>query len=130
MIDHMTKYQGRGTLQITGRGTGKSMMAHAYQAFMQAMAGHLAGKETYKLIVERSEGRVFGARYWTVHPVIEPAWNTEPKAWNEMMAWMVETFGPTAKDGVFTPGQRWYVNNAKFWFRNEQDLLLFLLRWQ
>lgn len=82
------------------------------------------------MVIERSEGRVFGARYWTVHPVIDPEWNTEPRAWNEMMAWMVETFGPTAKDGVFTPGQRWYVNNAKFWFRNEQDLLLFLLRWQ
>lgn len=47
-----------------------------------------------------------------------------------MIAWVVETFGPTALDGVFTPGQRWYVNNAKFWFREEKDLLIFLLRWQ
>ena len=76
------------------------------------------------------EGRISGARYCTVHPVIEPEWNQEPRAWHEMMAWVVETFGPTADNGVWTPGQRWYVNNAKFWFRNEADLLLFLLRWQ
>jgi hypothetical protein len=50
--------------------------------------------------------------------------------WAAMMSWMVETFGPTAKDGVWTPEQRWYANNAKFWFRNERDMLLFLLKWQ
>jgi hypothetical protein len=50
--------------------------------------------------------------------------------WAAMMSWMVETFGSTAKDGVWTPEQRWYANNAKFWFRNEQDMLLFLLKWQ
>lgn len=85
------------------------------------------------MIIERSEGRVFGARYWTVHPVI--SWDLAGDwgnidSWNKMMEWMVETFGPTADDGVFTPGQRWYANNAKFWFRNEEDLLVFLLRWQ
>lgn len=82
------------------------------------------------MIIERSEGRVFGARYWTVHPVIEPVWDQDPQDWRDMITWVVETFGPTAKDGVFTPGQRWYVNNAKFWFRDEKDLLVFLLRWQ
>ncbi len=74
----------------------------------------------YKL--ELSEGRVSGARYLTVHP-------TNSDNWNEMMEWMVETFGPTAHDGVWTPGMRWYANNAKFWFRNEADQLLFVLKW-
>lgn len=82
------------------------------------------------MIIERSEGRVFGARYWTVHPVIEPVWDQDPQDWRDMIAWVVETFGPTAKDGVFTPGQRWYVNNAKFWFRDEKDVMVFLLKWQ
>lgn len=72
--------------------------------------------------LELSEGRVYGARYLTVHP--SNSWH-----WNEMMAWMVETFGPTAHDGVWTPNMRWYANNAKFWFRNEKDLTMFLLRW-
>jgi hypothetical protein len=72
--------------------------------------------------LELSEGRVYGSRYLTVHP--ENGWH-----WNEMMQWMVDTFGPTAHDGVWTPNMRWYANNAKFWFRNEKDLNWFILRW-
>jgi len=72
--------------------------------------------------LEINEGRVYGARYLTVHP-------SNGSAWNEMMQWMVNTFGPTAHDGVWTPGMRWYANNAKFWFRNEKDLSMFILRW-
>ena len=69
-----------------------------------------------------SEGRVYGARYLTVHP-------ENSTSWNEMMEWMVTTFGPSACDGVWTPDMRWYANNAKFWFRNEKDLNWFILRW-
>lgn len=68
------------------------------------------------------EGRVYGARYLTVHP--GNSWH-----WNEMMDWMNDTFGPTAHDGVWTPGMRWYANNSKFWFRYEKDRTLFILRW-
>lgn len=69
-----------------------------------------------------SEGRVYGARYLTVHP-------SNGLHWNEMMAWMIEQFGPSSHDGVWTPSMRWYANNAKFWFRNEKDLAWFMLRW-
>jgi hypothetical protein len=72
---------------------------------------------------ELSEGRVYGARYLTVHP-------TNGARWNEMMAWMVGTFGPSADDGIWTPDQRWYANNAKFWFRDTKDLEWFLLKWK
>jgi hypothetical protein len=83
--------------------------------------------------LEINEGRVFGARYWTVKPV--PNWDPAGdwggiNTWNNMVEWCVKTFGPTAKDGVFTPSCRWYVNNAKFWFRTEADRDWFLLRWQ
>lgn len=83
--------------------------------------------------LELNEGRVFGARYYTVHPV--PSWDLTydwggVDAWNDMMEWMVETFGPAPKEGVFEPGGRWYANNARFWFRNEQDRNWFLLKWQ
>jgi hypothetical protein len=67
---------------------------------------------------------VYGARYYTAAPI------DAHYEWPSMMEWVVNTFGPTAKDGVWTPGMRWYANNAKFWFRNEADLLVFLLRWQ
>jgi len=72
---------------------------------------------------EISEGRVHGARYLTVHP-------NNGARWNEMMAWMVGTFGPSADDGIWTPDQRWYANNAKFWFRDTKDLEWFLLKWK
>ena len=54
--------------------------------------------------------------------------NAEGK-WQDMIEWMVKTFGPTAKDGVWTADQRWYANNAKFWFRNAKDRDWFVLRW-
>jgi len=83
------------------------------QVLMSAMGWHE---------LELDEGRVYGARYLTVHP--NNGWH-----WNEMMAWMVETFGPTAHDGVWTPNMRWYANNARFWFRNEKDRNWFIMRW-
>jgi hypothetical protein len=68
------------------------------------------------------EGHIYGAHYLTVHPT--NGWH-----WNEMMAWMIKTFGPSAWDGVWLPNQRWYANNAKFWFRDEKDRTMFILRW-
>ena len=72
---------------------------------------------------ELSEGAVYGQRYHTVHPANSGA------QWNTMMTWMIDTFGPTAVDGVWTPNLRWYANNAKFWFRDKKDLNWFMLRW-
>jgi hypothetical protein len=83
------------------------------QVLMDSMGWH-------KLVL--SEGTVYGARYLTVHP-------NNGYHWNEMMQWMIDTFGPTAHNGVWTPSMRWYANNAKFWFRNERDRTLFILRW-
>lgn len=82
--------------------------------------------------LEVDEGRVYGARYWTVHPVF--SWDLDKDwggidTWDQMMTWCVNTFGPGPKDGVWTPGARWYANNAKFWFRTEHDRDWFLLRW-
>jgi hypothetical protein len=74
---------------------------------------------------EFSEGRVYDARYLTVHP-------TNGSRWNEMMAWMIETFGPSGtpeNPGCWSPDQRWYANNAKFWFREEKDRNWFVLKW-
>ena len=97
----------------------------------------------YKSIVARSrspqplnmklicdEGKVFGARYYTVNPVFEYWWGTEPKEWNKMVEWCVDTYGPSPSDGLWTPGARWYVNNSKFWFRKIEDRSWFMLRWQ
>ena len=83
--------------------------------------------------LELLEGRVYGARYYTVKPV--PSWDPTGDwggidTWHKMVEWCVDVFGPTSKDGVWTPGCRWYTNNAKFWFRNEVDRTVFVLKWQ
>jgi len=77
----------------------------------------------FDFYLEHSTGRVFGHDYLTVAPM-----NAEGQ-WNDMIEWMVKTFGPTAKDGVWTADQRWYANNAKFWFREAKDRDWFVLRW-
>ena len=66
-----------------------------------------------------SEGTVYEQEYLTA----QPAQLLSGAKWKEMEAWMVETFGPTAYDGVWTPNMRWYMNNSKFWFRDKKDLL-------
>jgi hypothetical protein len=77
------------------------------------------------------EGRVYGARYYTVHPEFD--WwlpgGLQNNTWRDMIEWCVETYGASAKDGVMTPNQRWYANNAKFWFREQDDLMMFVLKW-
>jgi hypothetical protein len=46
-----------------------------------------------------------------------------------MIEWCVDVFGPSAETGVWQPGARWYANNAKFWFREEEDAVMFVLGW-
>ena len=75
------------------------------------------------------EGRVYGARYYTVQPVLPETYHQVQRTWDDMIRWNVNTFGPAPRQGVFEPGGRWYANNAKFWFRNDQDRTLFLLKW-
>ena len=77
----------------------------------------------FDFYLEYSTGKVFGHDYLTVAPM-----NAEGM-WPDMMLWMITTFGPTAKDGIWTPDQRWYANNAKFWFRDQKDRDWFVLRW-
>jgi hypothetical protein len=77
----------------------------------------------FDFYLEYGKDNVHGQEYLTVAPM-----NAEGK-WADMMAWMVNSFGPTARDGSRTPNQRWYANNAKFWFRDQKDRDWFVLRW-
>ena len=77
----------------------------------------------FDFYLEYGVGKVFGQEYQTVAPM-----NAEGK-WNDMMTWMVTTFGPTSKYELRPAGQRWYANNAKFWFRDQKDRDWFVLRW-
>jgi hypothetical protein len=86
--------------------------------------------------IKIAEGRVYGARYHTAQPTWAPdgvSTGYFNSGWNDMMEWCVETFGPTApiwgESRAPVSNHRWYANNSKFWFRDEADLTLFLLRW-
>ena len=103
-----------------GRQHGKSWATQAYKRLMD----DLQNKPVEALICD--EGKVYGARYYTVEPV--------GGVWYEMETWCMDTFGTTTgsiwADGTAPePAQRWYMNNRKFWFRNAKDRDWFILRW-
>ncbi len=122
LLDKMTKYKGRGLVQMTGRQIGKG--AFSAQALKRMM------DDLYNRPIEDirlSEGKVYGARYYTAEPI--------GGNWPEMEAWCYQTFGddsyPIWGEGKAPePAQRWYKNNRKFWFRNEADRTMFVLKWR
>lgn len=46
--------------------------------------------------------------------------------WDDMIAWSVKTFGPSK--GVWDQGERWYCNNARFYFQDKKDRDWFVMR--
>lgn len=82
----------------------------------------------------RSTGIVYGLHYYTVEPR-NLEWQDTRNMWEDMMLWCRNQFGETGdlwqerKSFAQEPNQRWYANDRKFWFRNEEDLLMFVLRW-
>jgi hypothetical protein len=72
-------------------------------------------------------------RLETGYAEIQPKWpywvkplNYSAEEWLDMTDWMVETFGDT---NWSTPGGRWVGSDRKFWFRDEADRTMFLLKW-
>jgi len=80
-------------------------------------------------------GTVYSKRYYTVKPQWVPDRNGfYNQEWQDMMAWCVEVFGPSTsriwgENPIPEPMERWYANNAKFWFRDQKDRDWFTLRW-
>ena len=88
--------------------------------------GSNGGWAAIRSINYNGTGTVYGKRYHQISPTVSSG------EWNLMIAWCVETYGPSGTDenpGVWTPLERWYVNNAKFWFRDKKDCEWFMLRW-
>lgn len=121
LIEKMTQYKGKGLVQITGRNVGKS--AFSAQA-LKRLWEDIAWSPVQNIVL--AEGKVYGARYYTAEPV--------GGNWREMEAWCYEMFG-NAGDALWgekapQPAYRWYMNNRKFWFRDEQDRMIFVLKWR
>jgi hypothetical protein len=122
VLTKMAQFKGRRALQITGRQVGKSTLSNA--AFQRLWNDiHNRPVEELKL----SEGTVYGSRYYTVEPI--------GGSWKDMELWCSETFGTTtgsiwSEEKAPSPAQRWYMNNRKFWFRDDKDRTMFVLKWR
>lgn len=102
----------------TGRQSGKSTIVKNWAKTLEQF--------TQGFRLELSEGTVFGQKYYCVEP---QGWIWRDFEWKDMQEWCEATMDRTAKDGVWTPDQRWYVNGGKFWFRDEADRTMFLMKW-
>lgn len=112
--------KGEMTIMMAGRHTGKSVAQAAYKRLFDA----IHNRPVEDLIL--SEGKVYGARYHCVEPV--------GGNWVDMEVWCMDTFGGPGdkmwgESKAPEPAQRWYMNNRKFWFRNERDRTMFIMRW-
>ena len=58
--------------------------------------------------------------YW-----VKPCNYSEPE-WLEMNVWMLKTFGDC---NWLNKNARWVGSDRKYWFRNESDRILFVLKW-
>jgi hypothetical protein len=109
-------------LTMAGRRTGKSQMNS--QAFMRLWDDiHNRAVKDLKL----SEGTVYGFRYYCVEPI--------GGNWMDMEVWCMDTFGGPGdkiwgEEKAPEPSRRWYINNRKFWFRDEKDQLMFVMKWR
>ena len=112
---------GRLSMMIAGRQSGKSVLSS--QAFKRLWED-LHARPVENMVL--SEGTVYGSRYYTVEPV--------GGYWPDMEVWCHEAFGKTgsiwAEEKAPSPAQRWYMNNRKFWFRDDQDRLMFVMKWR
>ncbi len=108
-------------IMSSGRHVGKSMVtAQAIERLMR----DINSQPLQDLVL--SEGKVYGARYYCVEPI--------GGNWMEMESWCLDSYGNPGQhiwgdDKAPEPQQRWYMNNRKFWFRNERDRNWFIMKW-
>ena len=70
------------------------------------------------------ESRWHGARYHTIQPDSYEHWDyTIP-----IIEWLIDQMG-TAGDVWSDRCERYYFNGGKIFFKREEDVTLFLLRW-
>jgi hypothetical protein len=120
ILDKMTNRNGKGVVQITGRNIGKSHWTNmAIDRLMRDLNSHPISD----LVL--SEGSVYGSRYYCVEPV--------GGNWPDMEIWCLDTYGNCGsawdKDKAPELNARWYMNDRRFWFREEKDRNWFIMKW-
>ena len=109
---------GEMMVMMAGRNVGKSAIAQLWRDIHET-------KPVSDLVL--SEGKVYGAKYYCVEPI--------GGSWPEMVAWAKTTYGDPAEvweahKFMWPDCGRWYMNDRKFWFRDEKDRTMFILRWR
>ena len=123
MLDKMNGMKpGEMMTMASGRNIGKSVIT---AAAIKRLMDDLNNRPIEDLVL--SEGKVFGARYYCVEPV--------GGSWIEMEAWARTTYGDPAEvweahNFIWPDCGRWYMNNRRFWFREEKDRTMFILKWR
>jgi hypothetical protein len=110
---------GEMLVMSAGRGVGKSALtAQTVERLMR----DLNSRPIEELVL--AERLYSGAHFYTVEPV--------GGNWRDMEQWCTNTFGSAtdAWDFKMDSVGRWYANNRKFWFRNEADRTMFILKWR
>lgn len=113
---------GEMRIMTSGRQTGKSQFT---AAALKRLMDDMLNRPVEDLIL--SEGKVFGARYHCVEPI--------GGNWAKMEIWCHDTYGEAAEvweasNFIWPDCGRWYMNNRRFWFRDEKDRTMFILRWR
>lgn len=121
LLDKMSGSKPSELVTYTGRRSGKSMMT---QQTIDRLMRDINSRPVEDLVL--SEGRIYGARYYCVAPI--------GGSWLEMESWAIRTYGEVgsvwqADRWIESPAQRWYMNDRKFWFREEKDRTMFVIKW-
>ena len=93
------------------------MMAQTLQDF----------SEGYKL--EPSIGKVYGQDYYCVRPY---GFMWDNIIWADFADWCKENMGSCGSGNencAALPNHRWYDHHGRFWFRDEKDRIMFIMRW-
>jgi hypothetical protein len=111
-----------GELSIisAGRRTGKSTLT---QQTIDRLIRDLNSRPIEELVL--AERLYSGAHFYTVEPV--------GGNWLEMQQWAYASYGEPGHPWL-SPDDliqcRWLANDRKFWFRNERDRTMFILKWR
>lgn len=109
---------GEMHVMMAGRKIGKSQLSKLWTDLY-------AEQPISDLILD--EGKVYGATYYCVEPV--------GGNWTMMVEWAKTTYGEPAEvweahNFMWPDCGRWYMNSGKFWFRDEKDRTMFILKWR
>lgn len=75
---------------------------------------------------------------WYTVEIVNPDSVNLRGLWEKMDTWCTEIFGQGAPHEMWGQGRgtawdtncRWLTNARKFWFRNQEDQFMFMLRWE